>query len=128
MAHPVVHWEIGGRDAAALREFYQQAFGWKMTEAGPNYTLVAPADGGLGGGIMRSPEGTPPYVTIYVQVDDLDAALARIHGLGGQTVVAPTAIDGSASFALFSDPQGHLVGLRRATGPIGQGAGGGSGT
>jgi hypothetical protein len=123
MKHPVVHWEIGGRDAAALRDFYHQAFGWTMTPAGPNYTLVAPVDGGFGGGIMQAPAGAPPYVTVYVQVDDLDAALAEIRRLGGDPLVPPTAIDDSASFAMFTDPEGHVVGLLRASGPIGQPAG-----
>jgi hypothetical protein len=125
MANPVVHWEIGGRDTAALREFYGKAFGWMMTDAGPDYTLVAPADGGLGGGIMRAREGVPPYVTIYVQVDDLDAALGEIGTLGGRTLVPPTTIDDDASFALFADPEGNVVGLLRATGPIGTPAGAG---
>ena len=70
------------------------------------------------GGIMQSPEGTPPYVTIYVQVEDLDAALAQVRSLGGETVVGPTAISDSASFAMFSDREGHVVGLLSATGPI----------
>jgi hypothetical protein len=121
MTYPVVHWEIGGRDAAALREFYHKAFGWDLTDAGPNYTLVAPADGGLGGGIMQLPEGTPPYETFYVQVDDLDAALAELQLLGGETLVPPTEIDTSASFALFTDPEGHPIGLLcRTGGEIGQ--------
>ena len=129
MSHPVVHWEIGGRDAAMLREFYHKAFGWEMGDAGPNYTLVTPADGGLGGGIMRLPEGVAPYVTVYVQVDDLDGALTEIRHLGGETVVPPTAIDESSSFAMFADPEGHVVGLLRAAGPIGEPAGqGGSGS
>jgi hypothetical protein len=119
MTHPVVHWEIGGRDAGALRDFYHKAFGWSLTDAGANYTLVAPADGGFGGGIMQTPEGTPPYVTIYVQVDDLDTALGEVQRLGGTTVVPPTVIDGTASFAMFADPEGHVVGLLKATGPIG---------
>lgn len=117
MSHPVVHWEIGGRDAGALREFYEKAFGWAMTEAGPSYTLVEPVEGGLGGGLMQAREGTPPYVTIYVRVDDLDAMLAEIGQLGGKTVVPPTAIDESSSFALFADPEGTVIGL--LTGPIG---------
>jgi predicted enzyme related to lactoylglutathione lyase len=119
MSNPIVHWEIGGHDAAALREFYAKAFGWTMTEGGPNYTIVEPVAGGLGGGIMRVPEGTPAYVTVYVQVDDLDAKLAEIGELGGKVVVQPTAIDTNMSFALFADPQGAVVGLLRTTTPLG---------
>lgn len=123
MSHPVVHWEIAGRDAEALREFYSKAFGWTMADAGPAYTLVEPVNGGLAGGIMQSPAGTPPYVTIYVRVDDLEATLTEIGQLGGKAVVPPTRIDDTMSFAMFADPEGSLIGLLRQTGPIGGTAG-----
>jgi predicted enzyme related to lactoylglutathione lyase len=118
MSHPVVHWEVGTSDAAATREFFAKAFGWTMTDAGPEYTLVVPADGGLGGGIMQTRAGMPSYVTIYIQVDDLDAKLAEIAALGGHTVVPPTQINDDMTFAMFADPSGNVVGLLRASGPI----------
>lgn len=132
MARPVVHWEIAGRDTSALREFYAKAFGWTITDAGPTYALVQPVGGGLDGGIMRAPGQSPPYVTIYVRVDDLDAALAEIGALGGTPLVPPTAINEAASFAMFRDPEGNVVGLLKQTAPIHRlsrspGAGGGSG-
>jgi len=79
---------------------------------------VQPAVGGLGGGLMRAHDPMPPYVTIYVQVEDLEEKLRSIEGLGGNVLVAPTAISKTASFALFRDPEGNVVGLLRATGPI----------
>jgi predicted enzyme related to lactoylglutathione lyase len=118
MTHPVVHWEVGTGDAAATREFFAKAFGWTMTDAGPEYTLVAPVDGGLGGGIMQTRAGMPSYVTIYIQVDDIDAKLAEIAELGGHTVVPPTQINADATFAMFADPSGNVIGLLRASGPI----------
>lgn len=118
MAHPVVHWEIGGPDMPALREFYAKAFGWTITDAGPTYCLVQPTDGGVGGGLMQTSEQMPAYVTVYVQVEDLDTALAEIDALGGTTVVPPTAINDTATFAMFRDPQGNVVGLLKATGAI----------
>ena len=30
MANPIVHWEIAGRDAAKLQEFYGEVFDWKI--------------------------------------------------------------------------------------------------
>jgi len=118
MSHPVVHWELGARDAAAARDFYAKAFGWTTVDAGPGYTLVTAADGGLGGGIMQIRPGMPPYVTVYIQVDDLDATLAEILQLGGRTVVPPTAISPTVSFAMFADPGGNVMGLLRQTEPI----------
>ena len=31
MTQPVVHWEIGARDAAKLRRFYAALFDWEIT-------------------------------------------------------------------------------------------------
>lgn len=118
MSHPVVHWEVGGHDASALRDFYAKAFGWVMSDAGPDYTLVQTGDGGLAGGIMQAREGMPAYVTFYVAVEDIDAKLEEIDRLGGHTVVPRTQINKDASFALFADPEGTVIGLLESTGPI----------
>ncbi len=118
MAHPVVHWEIGGHDLEGLRQFYAKAFGWSMTDAGPIYALVQAVDGGIGGGLMQASGEMPPYVTVYVQVDDLGTALAEVGALGGTTLVPPTTINDTSSFALFRDPEGNVVGLLEASGPV----------
>ncbi|WP_026209011.1 VOC family protein [Catelliglobosispora koreensis] len=111
MPGPVVHWEIGGRDMAALAEFYRAAFDWTMTPAGPEYTLVESNGQGVGGGIMQCREGMPPYVTVYFGVPDLEAKLRDVERLGGKTVVPPTQVRPGMSFALFSDPEGNVVGI-----------------
>jgi predicted enzyme related to lactoylglutathione lyase len=118
VSHPVVHWEIGGQDAPALREFYSKAFGWQMIDAGPEYTLVHATGDGFGGGIMQAREGVPSYATIYVAVDDLQAQLSAIESLGGKTIVPPTTISPTASFALFADPEGTVIGLLKQTEPV----------
>ncbi|MCK2219053.1 VOC family protein [Actinomadura sp. ATCC 31491] len=115
MSHPVVHWEIGGPDKEALRDFYADLFGWKAEEAGPEYALLEPGEG-PSGGIMRTKGGMPPYVTIYVQVEDLEAALARAAELGGSRVVPPTEISAELRFAMFADPMGNVVGLLSGAG------------
>ncbi|HEU5109609.1 MAG TPA: VOC family protein [Micromonosporaceae bacterium] len=110
MTHPVVHWEIGGRDAERLRAFYADLFGWRIDAGDPEYGLVETGDG-LGGGILRTPEQVPPYVTVYVQVPDLEIALRRAAELGGKQVKGPTPIADVGEFALFEDPEGNLIGL-----------------
>jgi predicted enzyme related to lactoylglutathione lyase len=111
MAHPVVHFEIGGRDGQALAAFYGRLFGWRPQSAGPDYWLVPADGGGIGGGLMQTRPGMPSYVTVYVQVEDLDAALDRAAALGARRLVEPTAIERVGSFALFQDPEGNVVGL-----------------
>jgi predicted enzyme related to lactoylglutathione lyase len=113
MAQPVVHFEIGANDAAKISEFYQRLFGWSITSSMPDYHLVAAADGGIGGGILQTRAGMPPYLTFYVAVDDLAASLALAGDLGGKTIVPPTPIPGVGSFATFEDPEGHMIGIMK---------------
>lgn len=112
MASPVVHWEIGGPDLDALAEFYRGLFGWESAGFDADYRLVN-LDEGVGGGLMRCREGMPAYVTIYVAVDDLDAALATVKDLGGTPLLPPTPIPGVGAFALFQDPAGNTIGILR---------------
>ncbi|MDF0515621.1 VOC family protein [Agromyces sp. H3Y2-19a] len=112
MARPVVHWEIGARDAAVLRLFYAELFDWEIT-GDADYGLVSPTAGGIGGGILQTQGGVPPYVTIYVAVDDLEGALERAAALGGRTVMAPMPIPGVGAFAMFADPEGNAIGLMK---------------
>jgi len=113
MAHPVIHWEIAGRDAAKLQEFYSKLFEWKIDSNNPmNYGAVkAGGEGGIGGGICKAEGEMPSYVTFYVQVDDLQASLDKAVSLGGNQIVPPTPIPNVGSFAMFADPEGNVIGL-----------------
>jgi hypothetical protein len=113
MANPVVHFEIMATgDVAAVRQFYAEAFGWKIDANNPmNYGMVDTGGAGIPGGIGQ-PMAGPSYATFYVQVDDLKKALQRIESLGGSTVMPPMDIPGSQiSIAMFKDPAGNLIGL-----------------
>ena len=83
MGNPVVHFEIAGPDGPALQQFYQDLFGWNVQVQGPemgNYGVVMWTEGGIGGGIMGTTDDMPVsnYVTFYIQVDDIQAALDKI--------------------------------------------------
>ncbi len=116
MGNPVVHFEVVGRDAQALQSFYQDAFDWQMEEAIPNfYAMAHPgAEGSINGGIGQAMGDGAGHVTFYVAVPDLEAALSRIEGLGGSTVMGPTEVPEGPTIAMFSDPEGHIVGLLKA--------------
>ncbi|GAA3517856.1 VOC family protein [Nocardioides daeguensis] len=111
MAHGVIHWEIGARDADRVKAFYAELFGWDITPAGPDYALVAPEGDGMGGGILHVREPTPAYLTFYVAVDDVATSLARSVALGATETVGPTAIPGIGRFAMFRDPEGRDIGI-----------------
>ena len=113
MGNPVVHFEVVGKDGAALAAFYEQLFGWK-TESRPElgYWLVEKEGEGIAGGIGRTQDGNGPgHVTFYVQVDDPQAALDQAESLGGKTVMPVMSIPNVVTLAMFADPEGHVVGI-----------------
>jgi len=113
MGNPVVHFEITGKDGGKLADFYRKLFGWKIDADNPmNYGVVETESGdkGINGGIGQTPEG-PGHVTIYVEVDDPQAALDEAEKLGGKVVMGVEEIPNMVTFALFADPEGHVVGV-----------------
>ena len=113
MPNPVIHFEIMAKgDRKRTQEFYSNLFGWHIDDDNPmNYGMVDTHsdDAGIGGGIAG--EGHFSNVTIYVGVDDLQAALDKAESLGGKTVAPPMVIPDVVSLAFFSDPEGNVIGL-----------------
>jgi predicted enzyme related to lactoylglutathione lyase len=117
MGQPVVHFEIIGKDTEALKSYYSDLFGWEIDSDNPmNYGIVqrdgnVNADGlGIGGGVGGGPEGYPGHVTFYVEVPDVEDALAKAESLGGSRMMGPEVME-QVEIGLFNDPEGHLVGV-----------------
>ena len=113
MANPIVHFELMGPDGKQQKTFYESMFGWQL-EAVPgfgDYFTVEKDAIGVGGAVGQGPEESPAYLTIYVEVADIDAHLARIEKAGGNTITPRTVIPGTVTFAMFADPAGNVVGL-----------------
>ena len=112
MAQPVVHFEIMGKDGKKTRDFYGKLFDWEFQVwEGMDYGLVQPAtEKSIGGGVGGNPD-SPSSLTFYIQVDDLQAYLDKAESIGGKTLMGPTPIPGTGSFAMFADPDGNAVGL-----------------
>jgi len=116
MANPVVHFEIGCADSPKTQEFYTSLFGWKIDDHGPAAMVNTGADSGIHGHISTSGREPHQYVTVYVQVDDLQAYLNKAEQLGGKTVIPPTEIPEAGSFAWFADVEGNTIGLWKPVG------------
>jgi predicted enzyme related to lactoylglutathione lyase len=123
MGQPVVHFEVVGRDGPALQSFYSQLFGWRIDANNPmGYGIVARednlnADGvGIGGGVGPGPEGYSGHVTFYVEVPDVEAALAQAESLGGTRMMGPDEVMEGLVIGLFTDPEGHTIGVVKSAG------------
>ena len=119
MPNPVVHFEVVGRDGPALQRFYREVFDWEVNADNPMaYGLVEAQGAGIGGGVGTAlEEDAGPYVTVYIEVADLRAALDRVEALGGTVVMDVTTIPGMVTMAMFRDPEGNLIGLAHAEAP-----------
>jgi predicted enzyme related to lactoylglutathione lyase len=122
MGHPVVHFEITGKDGKALSRYFSQLFDWDVDANNPmGYGIVdrekntSPEGIGIGGGIATGPDGYPGHVTFYVQVPDVEASLAKAEELGGARMMGPEEVMEGLIIGLFTDPEGHVVGVMHST-------------
>lgn len=118
MGQPVVHFEVIGKDAKRLHDYYAELFGWEIdADNAMGYGIVqregnVNADGvGIGGGVGSGPDGYEGHVTFYVEVPDVEAALAKAESLGGIRTMGPETVMGQVEIGLFTDPEGHVVGV-----------------
>ena len=122
MANPVVHWEFWSEDPNRCGEFYANVFGWETREIpGMDYKLVDKgADCGIGGGIMKPQQGPwPAKLTMYIDVDDLDAYGEKVRKAGGKLIVEKMAVPNVGMFTLFEDPDGRVLGMWKQEMPQG---------
>lgn len=117
----VVHFEVPFDDGDRARSFYADVFGWKIQQVPDfDYTGVStgpvgddgmPTEPGyIGGGMFsRQAELNRPVITI--DVDDMQAALAKIAAHGGATVGEPMEVGDMGIAGYFTDSEGNLMGL-----------------
>lgn len=121
MGQPVVHFEVIGKDAERTHGYYSELFGWEI-ESLPfdnptRYGLIkregntSPDGIGIGGGVGGGPEGYEGHATFYVEVPDVEAALAKAEELGGKRTMGPHETPGGPTIGLFTDPDGNTVGV-----------------
>ena len=111
MGKPVVHFEIGCRNSPKTQEFFAKLFDWKIEVAGPAAMINTGSEAGIQGHITALGHEPHNYVTVYVEVDNLQAYLDRANQLGGKTLVPPVEIPGQGSFAWLADLEGNIIGL-----------------
>ncbi len=102
--------ELASADPAATRRFLEKVFGWSFEQVkmlGGEY-LSFEAPGGRGGIRPTRPKELPGS-TNYVRVQDLDAALAKVTGSGGEVVLSRVDVPGMGSFFWFRVPGGPVM-------------------
>ena len=101
--------DVSVPDIAAARLFYEGLFGWTMQEGPPESGgyLNCAKNGRLAAGI--SPKMMPDAPTawlIHFASSDVDAAVERVTGNGGQVMVGPLDVMDLGRMAVCADPSG----------------------
>jgi predicted enzyme related to lactoylglutathione lyase len=103
--------ELPARDIAATRSFYEQAFGWTMTQFAPTYAATTSGDTDMG---LQSDSAERPAAPLpVIQVPDLEAALASVESAGGEIVKPIRSFPGGRRFH-FKDPSGNELAVWQA--------------
>ena len=109
MAAPIVFFDIAGPDMAKQSAFYRTVFEWDVT---PDGRFSAPATAPLAGTLRTD----PAEKVLYIGVDDVTAALAKVVANGGKVVAPRFEIKGVVILGLITDPAGNRLGLVEMSG------------
>jgi predicted enzyme related to lactoylglutathione lyase len=112
--------ELVAADSLKALAFYQESFAWQKleTEDGPaTYRLFGAGGRSIGGMLDKRPIEPVPFWLFYFNVDDLDAASARVEAAGGQLFEGPFAVPGGSWIARYVDPQGAIFALQGGRDP-----------
>jgi predicted enzyme related to lactoylglutathione lyase len=120
MSRPV-HFEIHATNPQALIEFYTNLFGWSFNKwGGAEYWMIntgPDTQPGINGGLLPrpgpapGPMASPNAFVITVDVQDLDASLAKAQGSGALMIVPKMAVPGVGWLAYVKDPDGNIFGM-----------------
>jgi predicted enzyme related to lactoylglutathione lyase len=111
MGAKVIHVEVTGKDGGKLQSFYSDVFGWSLDTNNPGGYGMYRQEDGLTGGIGAAQDGGAGNVTFYVHTDDPQAILDKVVAKGGQVIMPLTEVAPQTTVALFTDPEGHVVGI-----------------
>jgi len=120
------HFELATNDFEKTAAFYRTVFGWQIQKwEGPvDYWLVDTGDAstpGINGGLMQASDTFKGTVNT-IEVDDIDAAIAKVKANGGEMVFEKDVIPGVGYLAYFKDNTGIIAGLHQADPNVGMGS------
>jgi uncharacterized protein len=111
----VVHFEMTADDVERAAEFYAKALGWrsKGSPFAEGYQMAATGQGsGINGAIMARTSQAQPTI-VWVEVDDIDAAIEGVRNAGGGTVNDKSTIPGQGQVVYVRDTEGNVLGLKQ---------------
>ena len=109
-----IWYELMTTDAEGANAFYDAVVGWTISEGSPEYggyRMIGTADGKSAGGVLpltdeMQQNGARPTWLGYINVPDVDQAVAAIEGAEGKALMPAMDIPNVGRIAMVADPQG----------------------
>jgi len=102
-------------DTTRARAFYEGVLGWQALEANEEFGgyFMFMNDGvPVAGAMANHSEGAIPDLwSVYLRVDDAEAALSRATQLGGHVMVPAMRVGDLGTMAVIADPVGAGIGI-----------------
>jgi uncharacterized protein len=111
MANNVVKWQILSTNPEEAAKFYASLFGWRVDSKNKLGYRELKTPAGIDGGIWPAPPEAHDFVQLFIEVDDLDAAIAKALELGGSVLVPKSALPDGDELAILKDPRGLSFGV-----------------
>lgn len=107
--------DLASSDLGASSAFYGAVLGWTRRDL-PEFDDYADFQSGgkAVGGLAAKVDETPDAWTVYLKVDDIQAAVIAAAEAGGRVLHEPSAVAGMGEWALLEDPSGAEVALWQA--------------
>src|SRR2546422_1074496 len=99
--------EFGATDIERTKRFYQQVFGWRFEDYGPDYTSFR--DGRLSGGFTKDAPVRPANPLVVIYAARLEEVEAKLMQAGGKDVRQTYTFPGGRPFPLSDPPRKALA-------------------
>ena len=108
--NPVVFWELASYDMEKSTQFFRKVFDWQIELNEKLGFYIVPECGLLGapidGGIFTLKRAKLPFLTIYIQVEDIFQKATLVEENGGLIIEKPFKLPGGSKICLFNEPSG----------------------
>jgi len=115
MNNSIVFWELASHDQEKSVRFFREVFGWEITfDETLGFYTVDPGtscSGPIDGGIFTLRKAKLPFLTLYIEVEEIEKKAEEITAAGGFIVEEPFRISERSKICIFNEPSGVSFGM-----------------
>ena len=103
-------WELASNDMKASVDFFRDVFGWQIDYSDRlGFYIIpdtSPQNKAIDGAIFTLRKAKLPFLTVFIQVDDIIEKARQVEEHGGYILEKPNRVPGGAHICLFNEPSG----------------------